>query len=993
MRTKKLLALLLCLSLTLSVILFTASCDKDDSTDDGNNETCSHKNTDGNKTCDICGEELPETVKLTVTVLDEQGNGVKDATVELSSGATVLTLGSTDANGKLTYVVKTGTYTVNVDNLPEYWYITNNYQEFDVNYGSESITFTAINNAPDGSADKPFFVGDGISSAVLPAGASYLYYATGSSRYLVINNAGVKVSCNGTDYTPDENGTVKLLLNAPESVYERLYFTVTNTLTTDNTFSLSFEYLPGTYDNPYSAELDTEVSASVPKDTSVYYKWIATESGKLRVSSSDTNNLIVLRSGDSVTESSDGAAYIEINVVKGSTIIIEVASKDKDSETDTIAFTLTLEESSFSQYETITVAEAKELCTPTETTERYYLRVFVKSISNVSYGEMIVYDSTGEIYVYGTYSSDGALKFPEIDDLPKPGDEIIIHCTLSEYNGTDQVKNARLIAVNHIEQEFDENEYTESTVADARESADDTKLIVEGVVAAITYANGKVPSGVILVDATGSIYVYDSYVAQSVKKGDTVKVAGAKAHWILDSEKQNAEKFGYKGACQITNATLMSKTEGTAEFDKTWIEETTVADIMNTPVNVDITTLLFKVTALIKKAENPGFTNYYINDIDGVTGSYVYTQCNGSDFAWLDAFDGKICTVYMTALNAKSTATGCNWRFIPVEVVDENYTFNTDNAPEYAVKYHGINQFLPEYTGDPALELITTVDSELLGFEGATLTYTSSNENVIKFTTADGKTVMNCLMPGKVTVTVTGAYADKAPYSYTITITVIGNEDVEYITVAEAIAAEEETEVTVKGIVGPSVVNRDAFYLFGEDGSFISVLVNDVNIFSAIEIGHEIIVSGKREHFVNPEKYNGNYVGQASIVNAEVVANFYGDHSYSTEKFVTGKSVEELYTLAITEDYSTTAFVVNALVSVEETGYYTSIKLKSTDGSVTISLYCSSANQYSWLKAFANKIVTLELAACNWNDKTYWAFCALAVVNEDGTKVLNTYNF
>ena len=992
MRTKKLLTLILCLALALTVSLFTASCDKDDQ-QDGGEQTCAHKDADWNKTCDACGEALPDTVKLTVTVLDEAGNGVKGATVEISSGATVLTLGSTDADGKLTYVVKTGTYTVNIENLPEYWYITNNYHEFEINYGSEALSFTAINNAPDGSADKPFFAGEGITSTEMPAGASYLYYATGTTRYLVINNAGIKVTYNGTDYTPDANGNIKLLLNAPESIYERIYFTVTNTLTTSNTFSASFEYLPGTYDNPYSAELGTSVDATVPKETSVYYQWIATESGKLRVSCADTNNLIVLRTGATVTESSDGAAFIEISVIKGNAVIIEVASKDTSAESDTISFTLTLEESSFSQYETITVAEAKELCAPDPTEERYYLRVFVKSISNVSFGEMIVYDSTGEIYVYGTYSSDGSLKFPEIADTPKPGDEIIIHCILSEYNGTDQVKNARLIAVNHIEQEFNESEYTESTVADARESADDTKLIVEGVVAGITYANGQVPSGVILVDATGSIYVYDSYVAQSVKKGDTIKVAGAKAHWILDSEKQNAEKFGYKGACQITNATLMSKTEGTAEFDKTWIEETTVADIMNTPVTEDITTLLFKVTALIKKAENPGFTNYYINDIDGVTGSYVYTQCNGSDFAWLDAFDGKICTVYMTALNAKSTATGCTWRFIPVEVVYENYTFNTDNAPEYAVKYHGINQFLPEYTGDPALELITSVNSELLGFEGATLTYTSSNENVIKFTTADGKTVMNCLMPGKVTVTVTGAYADKTPYSYTITITVIGNEDVEYITVAEAIAAEDETEVTVKGIVGPSVVNRDAFYLFGEDGSFISVVVNDVNIFSAIEIGHEIIVTGKREHFVNPQKYNGNYVGQASIVNAKVVANFYGDHSYSTEKFVTGKTVEELYTLAITEDYSTTAFVVDVLVSVEETAYYTNIKLKSTDGSVTISLYCSSANQYSWLKAFANKVVTLELAACNWNDKTYWAFCALAVINEDGTKVLNTYNF
>ena len=91
-------------------------------------------------------------------------------------------------------------------------------------------------------------------------------------------------------------------------------------------------------------------------------------------------------------------------------------------------------------------------------------------------------------------------------------------------------------------------------------------------------------------------------------------------------------------------------------------------------------------------------------------------------------------------------------------------------------------------------------------------------------------------------------------------------------------------------------------------------------------------------------------------------------------------------------DKSTTVFVTNVIVKVEETQFYTSLKVTSLDGNTTISLYCSSANQYSWLKAYSGQTVTLELAACNWNDKTYWAFCALAVYTDDG-KVLNTLNW
>jgi hypothetical protein len=128
-------------------------------------------------------------------------------------------------------------------------------------------------------------------------------------------------------------------------------------------------------------------------------------------------------------------------------------------------------------------------------------------------------------------------------------------------------------------------------------------------------------------------------------------------------------------------------------------------------------------------------------------------------------------------------------------------------------------------------------------------------------------------------------------------------------------------------------------------------------------------------------------------MNSVIVANYYGSHEYSTAKFVTGMTVEELYALDIMTDYSTTAFITQAIINVQETTYYTNIKLTSLDGSKTITLYCSSANQYKWLKDYAGQTVTLELAACNWNDKTFWAFCALAVYNEDGTKTLNQLNF
>ena len=388
----------------------------------------------------------------------------------------------------------------------------------------------------------------------------------------------------------------------------------------------------------------------------------------------------------------------------------------------------------------------------------------------------------------------------------------------------------------------------------------------------------------------------------------------------------------------------------------------------------------------MKEVPGNGFTNYYFFDIDGETGNYTYSQCNGNDFEWLRAFEGKICTVYITALNAKSTGTSCNFRFLPVAVMDEGYQFDTTKAPEYVLEYHIMDLFKTEYTGNPMLDLPTTLSSELLGFENATVSYSSSNEKAVKFTTADGKTIMECLNAGRATVTITATYNGQTA-TETIEIEVITPDVLDAGNVQNAIQSEAGDTVTVKGIVGPSLVNRNGFYLIDESG-MIAVVVDDVAIFADIEIGQEIIIKGKRDKFHNNQ--GGTHAGQTAVTGATVVANYYGQHDYDTSRFVTDKTLADFYGLDVTVDYSTTVFVVKAIVTFEETAYYTKCNLP--DGTNNVTLYCSSAKQYSFLKQFAGQEVTLELAACNWNNKTFWAGCVLSVITEDG-KVVNSLNF
>ncbi|MBQ4111974.1 MAG: hypothetical protein IJD38_04165, partial [Clostridia bacterium] len=124
---------------------------------------------------------------------------------------------------------------------------------------------------------------------------------------------------------------------------------------------------------------------------------------------------------------------------------------------------------------------------------------------------------------------------------------------------------------------------------------------------------------------------------------------------------------------------------------------------------------------------------------------------------------------------------------------------------------------------------------------------------------------------------------------------------------------------------------------------------------------------------------------------ATVIANYYGQHAYDDSLFVTDKTLADFHNLDVTVDYSTTVFVVKATVNFQETAYYTNCNLTDANGN-KVTLYCSSGKQYGFLKQFAGQEVTLELAACNWNNKTFWAGCVLSVITEDG-KIVNSLNF
>ena len=372
-------------------------------------------------------------------------------------------------------------------------------------------------------------------------------------------------------------------------------------------------------------------------------------------------------------------------------------------------------------YDTVTVDEAiADYETAKDDFKSYCLEITVRSIKNTTEGTISAFDESGSLGVNMLYKKSGGkrVEFPAFASTIDEGDKLIVNANLTKNDSGKVVAwRAEVLYVTKAT-------LAEDTLSMIRDLEDGTEVTASGTVAAIAYSGGsKVePCGVIIVDKTSSIYVYDKTVASSVTVGNTITVEGTVGHWVLDTEKTNAEKFGYKGSCQIENVTLVDNDGKVGDFDKSWIQEISVKDLLEIPVTKNVTTKLYKVNALVKEVPGEGFTNYYFFDIDGTTGTYAYTQCNGNDFEWIREFDGKFCTVYITPLNAKSTSSDCFFRFLPVQIIDEGYKFDVANAPEFAVKYHGLTQLKDSYTGDPALSLIDSVSSELLGFDSVMFT-------------------------------------------------------------------------------------------------------------------------------------------------------------------------------------------------------------------------------------------------------------------------------
>lgn len=606
----------------------------------------------------------------------------------------------------------------------------------------------------------------------------------------------------------------------------------------------------------------------------------------------------------------------------------------------------------------------------------------IKSISSYIYGEMILADETGELSIYGVRGENDEF-FDKLDYIPKVGDTLTLRGPVCTFKGTPQMKKGNIVELEKTHTAPNAEEYKATTIADARKEKDGTKIKLTGVVAKNTLTQKKNPNGFYLVDSTGAFYIFGGASAVQVTKGNTVTVLGEVAHYISSKEASFAQALGYTGSMQLDNTYILENDKGNATVDYSWAQEKTVKEMLDINVkDENITNVVYKTQAIIKKVPGSGFVNYYINDFDG-TGSYVYTSNNGSDFAYLDEFVDVPVEVYLTICNYKCTDSGAIARFIPLEVSKiEHFVYPEDKFADFALNYGAMPQFETEYAGDPSLEVITTYSNDILGIKDVKIEYASSNEALAYFETIENKTTfhVNPVADQTANITVTATYKT---YQATSEITVsYRNVTGDAGDVKSAVDAADTTSVKIRGIVGQKTINKDGFYLIDKTGA-IAVTVADASSLDNIHTGDEVVISGTKNHVLK-EGFVG--AGQAVVEKSTIDGVVSVDNTIPTDSFITNVDFDTLSSYEVSADITSAVYTVSAY-AFKTDGQFAQLKFYKDEASSTtsdapyISVYSSSPSQFSFADSMVNKQVTVTFAFVNWNSKNYYRMCPLSITD------------
>lgn len=342
MKSTRLIMLLLTVLLSAAILV---ACNGDTPAD----TTTTDSTTSADVTTEAPTDAAPEKVTVTITIKDQDGNVMPEAVITLLPEDDAGESATMTANeeGTITLALPEGNYTVRFDILPEY--VLGISTTLTVTAGMEPVVLEVTDNTPNGSTDRPFVISEDTITLTVPAGVTYNFTLFGGyNRTLTIKDAGAEVIYKDETFVPDANGEIAVRI-VTDSPRDHAYFALTNKSGDTREITVTVVSDPGTMDNPIAIEtLGQSITANVPQDGMVYYKWTATAAGTITVSSADTINNICINNltTSQVSDFSAGGESVSLTVSAGDviTVVVSVIGGDKQAESQPVTFTVSFAE-------------------------------------------------------------------------------------------------------------------------------------------------------------------------------------------------------------------------------------------------------------------------------------------------------------------------------------------------------------------------------------------------------------------------------------------------------------------------------------------------------------------------------------------------------------------------------------------------------------------------------------------------------------------------
>ncbi len=353
---RKFMIMLLCVLVATSVAL--AACQPEAPEESTGCAAHSDVNNDG--LCDNCGIKVGFTnnttapagnVPVSFSVFNDEQMPMTGATVTITDRYTQEVFTATvGADGTVTVELPESDYSVGLEDLPEYHVA--GFKTLEVMPDMDTVALNVVNNTPNGSAERPFFIGSDVVTQEFAADSSlYFTMRFDWGRALIIDNPNVEVTVHGETFTADANGRVEVRVDVDDDqAQEHMTVIIANKGETQ-TLNMQPVSDPGTLENPFALELGKDTTAQVVDGNALTYAWTATADGVVTVSS-DTdisslklNNLTNSTSTAFTNDVSAGTGpSASLEVKAGDQITVEVTvTASSGGEYDEVVFKLTQE--------------------------------------------------------------------------------------------------------------------------------------------------------------------------------------------------------------------------------------------------------------------------------------------------------------------------------------------------------------------------------------------------------------------------------------------------------------------------------------------------------------------------------------------------------------------------------------------------------------------------------------------------------------------------